>query len=366
MTLVLIVILAFVVVLAIAGLSAQLSRVSRQLAEGGAGVQPNGLPAPVAVDPALSAAVAGLGGQLQQLSGLVNQLGQNTASGFGSVGTTLQHHAEVTAALQRTANGLQEALANTNARGQWGERMADDILAASGLIAGVNYVKRTALAGEARGIPDFTFLLPDQHVMFMDVKFPIDAYLAYLQATTDHERALHLDTFLKAVRGHVKALAKRDYVNNDDRPAVDNVLMFVPNESIVSFIHQHAPSLVDEAMHEKVVLCSPLNLFVFLGVVRQAFDSFRIEATSREMLGLLGRFAKEWDKYVEQLERVRKNLSTVTANFDALATTRRRALEKPLRSLDELRKEEQVEIEGWTQSFSDDADALPAAPDELA
>jgi DNA recombination protein RmuC len=281
------------------------------------------------------------------------------------VGTTLQHHAEVTAALQRTANGLQEALANTNARGQWGERMADDILAASGLIDGINYVKRTALAGEARGIPDFTFILPDQHVMFMDVKFPIDSYLAYLQASTDVERAQHLDAFLRAVRGHVKALAKRDYVNNDDRPAVDNVLMFVPNESIVSFIHQHAPTLVDEAMQQHVVLCSPLNLFVFLGVVRQAFDSFRIAQTSRQMLALLGRFAKEWDNYATQVDKVRKQLSTAVASFDTLATTRRRQLERPLRELDQLRREEHVEIEGgWTTVLADEFEALPPGDPE--
>ena len=363
---VVIVLAIVVVVVAVAVLSAQLARLSRQMA-GGAGAQQQvpGLPAPVAVDPALSAAVASLGGQMQQLAGMVNQLGLKTSEGFGSVGSTLQHHAEVTATLQRTANGLQEALANTNARGQWGERMADDILAASGLVEGINYVKRTALEGDARGIPDFTFLLPDQHVMFMDVKFPIDNYLTYLQAGSDHERAQHLSAFLKAVSGHVKALAKRDYVANDDRQAVDNVLMFVPNESIVSFIHQHAPGLVDEAMQQHVVLCSPLNLFVFLGVVRQAFDSFRIAQTSRQMLALMGRFAKEWDNYTTQVDRVRKQLGTVVGSFDALATTRRRVLEKPLRELDELRREEHVEIEGgWATSLADDHEALPAAESE--
>lgn len=368
MVTVILVIVLIVVLLAVAGLSAQLTRVSQQMAAGGTVPQPTGLPTPVAIDPTLSNAVAGLGGQMQQLAQLVQQIQTNTTTGFTSVNTTLQHHADVTATLQRTANGLQEALANTNARGQWGERMADDILAASGLVAGVNYVKRTALAGEARGIPDFTFLLPDQHVMFMDVKFPIDGYLAYLQATTDLERSQHLDAFLKAVRGHVRVLAKRDYVANDDRPAVDNVLMFVPNESIVSFIHQHAPTLVDEAMSEHVVLCSPLNLFVFLGVVRQAFDSFRIEHTSRQMLALIGRFGKEWQNYVTQVDKVRKQFTTVATSFDALATTRRRALERPLRELDELRREEHVEVEaGWTTALADEFDALPAAePDDLA
>ena len=48
-----------------------------------------------------------------------------------------------------------------------------------------------------------------------------------------------------------------------------------------------------------------------------------------------------------------------------LAGTRRTALERPLRALDELRREEHVEIEGgWATSLADDLEALPAAEPE--
>ena len=293
---------------------------------------------------------------LQRLSAMVQQLGEQTAQKFGDVDRSLQAQAEVTQALHGTASSLREALANTNVRGQWGERMADDVLRLAGLLPNVNYVKRTAVAGEGRAIPDFTFLMPDQHVMFMDVKFPIDSYLSYLQATTEAEKSAHRDAFLRAVRGHMKELARRDYANVVARPAVDNVLMFVPNETIVGFIHEHSPSLIDEAMREHVVLCSPLTLFAFLGVIRQAFENFRLEQTSREMLSLLGRFSVQWKKYNEQVDKVKKQFDTVAGSFDDLAGARRRQLERPLRDLEALRQERHVAIEGELFAVESDDD----------
>lgn len=284
-----------------------------------------------------------LGQQLQQLTEAVRAVGSSTLFELGRVKSSLESQAEVSSQLRTTTAGLREALANSNARGQWGERMADDVLRLAGLLPNVNYVKRTALAGDAKGIPDFTFLLPDQHVMFMDVKFPIDSYLAYLQAGSDTEREAHRDQFLRAVRGHVRALAARDYAALDDRPSVQNVLMFVPNESVVSFIHEQSPTLIDEALGEGVVLCSPLTLFAFLGVIRQAFENFRLEQASREMLAVLGQFGVQWKKYHEQTDKVRKQLDSVVRAMDELTGARKRMLERPLAKLDEMRRAQGID-----------------------
>ena len=304
--------------------------------------RPRGVASSAEVPP--SALAAGTDAELRRLQEAVQRLGQYTAQQFGEVDRSLRTQAEVTQALYGTTNSLREALAHTNARGQWGERMADDVLRLAGLLPNVNYQKHTAVAGDGKVIPDFTFFMPDQHVMFMDVKFPLDSYLASLQATTDAERAAHREAFLRAVRGHMKELARRDYAQVDARPAVDNVLMFVPNESIVGFIHEHAPQLIDEAMRERVVLCSPLTLFAFLGVIRQAFDNFRLEQTSREMLALLGQFAVQWGKYQGQVEKVKKQLDTLVNGVDELAGPRRRQLERPLQRLEALRQERHIEV----------------------
>jgi DNA recombination protein RmuC len=281
---------------------------------------------------------AALRGDLDRLYQLVQQMHQASGERFGQVDRSLQLHAQITQSLGDTASSLREALASSNARGQWGERMADDVLRLAGMHEHVNYVKRTGLAGDGTGIPDFTFLLPKGHVLFMDVKFPMAAYLKYLDATTDAERASCRSTFVRDVRARVRELAQRDYAIIDRRPAVDNVLLFVPNESLAAFIHDADPELLTDAMRQRVVVCSPLMLFAFLGVIRQAFDNFMIEQTSHEILDLLGRFGQQWGKYTEQVDKVKRQFDMLGRSFDELATTRRRQLEKPLAAIDELRR----------------------------
>jgi DNA recombination protein RmuC len=283
--------------------------------------------------------------ELQRLGALVSELGTTSAQRFGQVDESLRAHAEITATLSSTTGALREALANPQARGQWGERMAEDVLRLAGFTEHVNYRKQTQVDGGS-GRPDFTFDLPKGHVLYMDVKFPLSSYLRYLEVGTEAERQAHLKRFLADVRLRVKELAKREYAREGDRPAVDYVLLFLPNEQLTGFIHEHDPTLLDEAMSQRVVMCSPLTLFAFLGVIRQAFDNFMIEQTSDEILQLIGKFGQQWQKYTESAAKVKDRLDSVQREFDQLVGTRRRALERPLRELEELRVRRNLPVDG--------------------
>ncbi len=52
---------------------------------------------------------------------------------------------EQTASLTSTAGSLWEALVNSRVRGQWGERMAEDVLRLIGFVEGVNYQKQRTI-----------------------------------------------------------------------------------------------------------------------------------------------------------------------------------------------------------------------------
>ena len=294
--------------------------------------------------------------ELSKLSDMVSALGKTNAEKFGQVETSLKAHADVAAAVAESAQALRTAIANPQARGQWGERMAEDVLRMAGFVENTNYFKQTQIDG-ATGRPDYTFPMPKDHALYMDVKFPMASYLRYLEAGTDAEREMHTKNFLRDVRMRVKELAKRDYGNTGDQQAVDSVLLFIPNEQLTSFIHEHDPTLLDDAMKQQIVMCSPLTLFAFLGVIRQAFDNFMIEKTSDQILQLIGKFGSQWTKYSEQVDKVKKRFEAVDKEFDALAGTRRRALERPLRELDGIRQQRGLPVD-------DDLFALPQDDDE--
>jgi DNA recombination protein RmuC len=276
--------------------------------------------------------------ELANVSELVRQLGTTSTRSFGEVASALTAHAESTAKLDATAHGLREALASSKTRGQWGERMAEDVLRLAGFVEHVNYTKQTAVEG-GRALPDFTFPMPKGHVLYMDVKFPLTSYLRFLEATSDRDRAANRDQFLRDVRVRVKELATRDYVRAGTATTIDYVLLFLPNESLSSFIHENDPALLDDAMRQKVVLCSPLTLFALLGVVRQAFDNFMIEQTSDQILKVLGTFEKEWSKFVGSVDTMGKRLESTQRAFEDLNGPRRRMLERSLVQLESLRRQ---------------------------
>ncbi len=108
------------------------------------------------------------------------------------VSTLIEKHEKVTSKLQATTEHLRQALASSKKRGEWGERMAEDIIKLVGLVEGINYSKNKTLEGSS-GRPDYTFFLPNSLKINMDVKFPLENYQHYLDATSDYDKKRYRD-----------------------------------------------------------------------------------------------------------------------------------------------------------------------------
>jgi DNA recombination protein RmuC len=277
--------------------------------------------------------VTAMGTELQQLRGLVGQLQKERAQQHGQLVESLEAATRQQRVLSDTTQQLREALASPQSRGQWGERMAEDVLRAAGMREGINFRKQR-MTGEGTK-PDFTFLLPDDRQLHMDVKFPVTNYLRHLEAPTDAEAHVLRDRFLRDVRERVKELQGRGYAATDT--TVGYLLLFIPNESVYGFIHENDPSLLDDAIGQRVVLCSPTTLFAVLAVVRQAMDTFAVERATEEILDCLASFGEQWQRFSGQIDKVDKHLTTLTNSFGDLSGPRRRQLEKQIDRIDDVR-----------------------------
>jgi len=271
----------------------------------------------------------------------VTRFESERARQFGELDVQLKSAARETSRLQETADHLRQALVSTKARGQWGERMAEDVLRLAGFVEGVNYLKQKTIEG-ATGRPDYTFQLPHGRKVNMDVKFPLNSYLRYLEADNDKARDDHRTLFLRDVRTRIKEVTGRDYINPEDE-TLDYVLVFIPNEQVYAFINQSDPTLLDDALKSKVILCSPFTLFAILAVIRQALDNFSMERTAGEMLRHLGRFYKEWEKFRDSMDKAGRKLDEAREEFQRMITTRRNKLEKPLYEIEDMRRQKGIE-----------------------
>ena len=285
--------------------------------------------------------VESIGGQLDKVQNLVAQLQKEKASQHGQLVSELKTAAARTRELHDTTAQLREVLASPKARGQWGERMAEDVLQAAGFREGINYDKQKMLPGG--GVPDFTFRLPRGLELNMDVKFPVDNYMRFVEATDDVARDRARAAFARDVRGRIRELRDRGYI--DAERTVDTLLLFIPNESVYAFVHENDAGLIDQALKQKVVLCSPLTLFSVLAIVRQAVDNFRLERRSSEILDFLVEFQGEWNKFTEHFDKTGRQLETFQKSWESLGSTRRNQLERKLRRIDELEGEQESKAE---------------------
>jgi DNA recombination protein RmuC len=287
--------------------------------------------------------IEAIGKTISEVQRKIEEVGKSSGEKFTEVSTLIKKHEEVTSKLKDTTEHLSHALANPKKRGEWGERMAEDIIQLIGMIEGINYIKQKTMDSSA-GRPDYTFFLPNRLKINMDVKFPIDNYIHYLNSESEHDRKRYRDELLKNTKVMIKQVTTRDYINPAEN-TIDYVIIFIPNEQIYSFINESDNTLMDEALRQKVILCSPFTLYAVLAVIRQSVENFNLERTASEILKLLSEFSKQWNAYKEKFRLMGEKLDMAKKEYDSLVTTRSNMLERPLKKIEDLRKQKELEVE---------------------
>ena len=268
--------------------------------------------------------------RLEQVRSLLQKVESQRQQDFGRLTGSVSQ-------LAATTGELHRMLASTQRRGAWGERMAADVLRLAGLEEGVNYHRQdpdSASSGRERA--DFTFLLPNGLVANMDVKFPLESYKAFLDAGGDEERLAARAALAAAVRGHVRDVAGRGYVD-PEVPTVPYCIVFIPSEQIFALVMEESPDLMDESLRRRVVLCSPLTLFAMLAVIRQAAENANVTQTADEIVALVGEFSRQWAKYNEEMDKLGQRIDGAAAQFEVVRGTRTNVLQKNIDKIEGLR-----------------------------
>jgi len=277
---------------------------------------------------------------LKSVGTLMSGLEKDRARAYGELLSQLKTASEQTIKLSETTGKLQAALGNTRVRGQWGERMADDILASIGFVEDINYRKQQVdAAGGSR--PDYTFLLPNRLVLNMDVKFPLDNYLKYIDTDSEADREGFKTAFLRDARQRIKEVTTRDYINPEQN-TVDYVLVLIPNEQVYRFINENDPALLDYALQSKVVLCSPVTLYAVLALINQAVKNFKMEKGLAEIIAQIKQFTSQWQKFLESMDKMGKRLQDAQKEFETLTGTRKNMLERPMLKIEQIKLDSDI------------------------
>ena len=277
---------------------------------------------------------------LKEMKDNLENLSKNTIALEGQ----MKESKESVGKLTDTTSQLRQILSSSQARGQWGERMVKDILDFIGLVEGINYTQQKQIP-DGKNRPDFTFLLPDEKAINMDVKFPLTHYENYIAAESNQEEESEKKAFLADVRNHVNEVSKRGYIDPKGS-TVDYVLLFIPNEGIYAFLNQEDHTLIDFSLEKKILLCSPVTLYAILSLIRQAVSNFAMEKKAGEMQELVGVFKRQWNLFTGKVDAIGKSLNALSNHYEELKGPRFRELEKPMDKISELelgeKKQEEI------------------------
>jgi len=261
---------------------------------------------------AIEHTVAGLKEELGKYQQVLRESESDRARKFGNLENELKNASAATQKLQETTVKLNNILGNVKLRGQWGERMAEDIIGYAGLLEGVNYHKQNVNSSSTK--PDFTFLLPQGHCINMDVKFPLDNYLQMVNAAEGLQRDNYEKEFIKNVKDRIKEIQNRDYINPSEN-TLDFVLLFIPNEQVFGLIQEKLPDVMDFALKQKVVLCSPFTLYAMLSVIRQAHEHFRFEKDIKKIIELIEGFTRDYELFKNRFADLGNLIDRVSGQY---------------------------------------------------
>ena len=217
-------------------------------------------------------------------------------------------------------------------QGNWGEMVLDNILSASGLRDGEDYVRQSGGATDGGGIPDVVVNLPEGRKVVIDSKVVLTHWQDYLDADTDERREQSAKENVAALRKQVASLADRDYPRNT-KGSLSHALLFVPVEASYALAMKSDPQLFMDAFRKNVVIVSPSTLVVTLEIVRQLWRQERIEKrlgeiarTGESLYNKLANFAKSMESVGKSLAKAsnafttaKKQLSEGTGNAVRIA-----------------------------------------------
>lgn len=226
-----------------------------------------------------------------------------------------------TAQMNQEALNLTRALkGDKKAQGNWGEMILEKVLEQSGLRKGIEYETQGAFRdGDNRLFkPDVIIRLPEDKDIIIDAKVSLLAYERYCSSEDDQERTLALKQHTEAVRDHIKSLSHKNYSGLKGLRSLDFVLLFMPIEPAFIAAVQADERLFSDALEHKIVIITPTTLLATLRTIENIWRYERQNENARAIADKAGIVYDKIRGFVDDLDKLGRQLSTVNATYDGV------------------------------------------------
>ena len=212
---------------------------------------------------------------------------------------------------------LQDILSNKQTRGAFGEIQLTDIV--SKALPSDGFELQATLSTGKRA--DCLINLPNPPgPIVIDSKFPLEAYEALRNASSETETSSAVRLFRTSVRKHIKDISEKYIVEGE---TADGAILFLPSEAVYAELHANFSDLVREGFSARVWIVSPTTCMATLNTMRAILKDARMREQAgaiRNELTLLYQDVDRLGVRVESLDRhfnqAAKDISDIKISAD--------------------------------------------------
>ncbi|MGM9935834.1 MAG: DNA recombination protein RmuC [Candidatus Ornithomonoglobus sp.] len=242
--------------------------------------------------------------------------------------------------LAQGVGDLKKVLTNVKTRGIMGEMQLGAIL--EQIMAPEQYAENIATVPGSKNVVEFAIKLPDRQGnttwLPIDSKFPGDTYAVLVDAYESGDKAA-VDAAAKQLRTRILAEAKDIHEKYVSPPATtDFAIMFLPFEGLYAEVVNRG--LVEELQNTyRITVAGPSTMAAMLNSISMGFKTLAIEKRSSEVWQVLGAVKTEFTKFESVLTAAQNRINQANAELDKLVGVRTRAINRKLRTVEQLEED---------------------------
>ncbi len=228
---------------------------------------------------------------------------------------TLSKTAENMQEVGRNIASLQDILRSPKMRGGFGEFLLADLLAQ---ILPPQYYQMQYVFPSGDKV-DAVVRLSGKLVP-VDAKFPLENFRRLIESQSDEERRRQRREFVKDVKKHVDAIAKK-YILPDEG-TFDFALMYIPAENVYyeTIIRDEDfgedKSIANYAVENRVIPVSPNSFYAYLQAIVLGLRGMRVEERAQEIIDSLSRLRGDLSRFRDDFDTLGNHLSNALKKFE--------------------------------------------------
>ena len=264
---------------------------------------------------------------LKQSQQQISELEKARSEAYGSIRGQLESMQQSQHSLTQETKNLVKALRRPEVRGRWGEITLRRLVELAGMVEHCDFREQVHVSdGDQTIRPDMVISMPDDRELVVDVKTPLDAYLAAVEARDDEERKLALERHARNVREHVRKLASKAYWRQF-ASSPEFVILFIPGDQFLSAALDEDPELIEFALAQQIILVTPTSFVALLKSVAYGWRQLALADNAAEIRKLAEDLYDRLSVFVGHLNRVGRQLASSVENYNrAVGSLERKVL----------------------------------------